>query len=493
MKNKMKSLWGKLRKNIKTTTFKRGGYSAAATGILLAVLVIVNLIVSALPADWISHDISSQKLYSIGDTTKEVLDAMTGDVTIYVLAAKGEEDEGIMQMLNRYADASDHITIETLDPTYSPSFLTQYEVPTDVTASSLVVVSDQRYKYIPYDDIYETSYDYSSYYYTGSYTTTSSYDGEGEVTSAIDYVLSDNIPKIYVLEGHDETELDDTFTEGITKNNFEYETLNLFTNPEIPDDCATLLINGPTSDLSEEEATLILDYLKNGGDALISLAYTEADMPNFNSVLEYYGLAVEPGVIFEGSSSYYSQYPYYVISYLNEDSDITSSIDSNTLSYASYLQGISYLDTVRNTISFTSLVATSSDSFLRVPENMTSDSWTMLDGDVAGPFDIALAVAEDVTTDDGEAATTNIALFASTDFLYISTSSQINNGDIALNALTYMSGLSSSVSIASKSTDLTSLSFTTSDVVFSLVVFVVGIPLATLIGGFVYWLKRRSK
>ena len=34
-----------------------------------------------------------------------------------------------------------------------------------------------------------------------------SFDGEGAITSAIDYVISDELPKLYSLEGHGEAEL----------------------------------------------------------------------------------------------------------------------------------------------------------------------------------------------------------------------------------------------------------------------------------------------
>lgn len=43
--------------------------------------------------------------------------------------------------------------------------------------------------------------DYSTYSYSYSF------DGEGLITSAIAYVVSDDLPQLYVLEGHGEAEL----------------------------------------------------------------------------------------------------------------------------------------------------------------------------------------------------------------------------------------------------------------------------------------------
>ena len=46
--------------------------------------------------------------------------------------------------------------------------------------------------------VYESSYDfdYSTYSYN---TTTTGYDGEGQITSALDYVLNDDMPKVYTV------------------------------------------------------------------------------------------------------------------------------------------------------------------------------------------------------------------------------------------------------------------------------------------------------
>ena len=69
------------------------------------------------------------------------------------------------------------------------SFTTAYTDET-VPNNSVIVECGSRYKYISYNDMYETSVDYTTY----SMQTTA-YDGEGQVTSAIDYVSSDNLPE----------------------------------------------------------------------------------------------------------------------------------------------------------------------------------------------------------------------------------------------------------------------------------------------------------
>ena len=59
--------------------------------------------------------------------------------------------------------------------------------------------------------------DYSTY----SYTTTG-FDGEGQIDSAISYVTSENLPILYTLDGHGEKELDSTLKEDIEKSEYRY-------------------------------------------------------------------------------------------------------------------------------------------------------------------------------------------------------------------------------------------------------------------------------
>ena len=54
--------------------------------------------------------------------------------------------------------------------------------------------------------------DYTTY--TSSMT---SYDGEGQITSAINYVISDDMPIVYVLTGHGEINLGSTFTDALER------------------------------------------------------------------------------------------------------------------------------------------------------------------------------------------------------------------------------------------------------------------------------------
>ena len=260
-----------------------GSYSAGYTALFLAVLLMGNLIVSRLPSKYTKIDLSGSGLYSIGDQTKAVLDGLSEDVTLYLVCQEGNEDSTVTHLLEQYAENSDHVTLETKDPVKSPTF-TQTYTTDQVADNSVIVVSGDRSKVISYADIYTGDYDYS----TGGYS--SSFDGEGQLTSAIAYVTTDDLPVLYVVTGHDEAEISSTVRSTIEKENIRLEDLNLMTDTDVPEDAAGLFLYAPMSDYSEEEAAKIIAYLEKGGKSLIISSYTETELPNFQSILSAYGI-----------------------------------------------------------------------------------------------------------------------------------------------------------------------------------------------------------
>ena len=199
--------------------FQGGSYALAISAIVLALLVVVNVLVSILPTSLTRFDISSSQLYSITSNTKSVVNALEEDVTIYWIVQADEEDPIVENLLDKYDSLSDHISVVKKNPDVYPTFTQQYTDET-VANNSLIVECGDKSCYISYSDIYLYETDFYSYGYTSA-----SFDGEGAITSAIDYVVSDELPQLYLLEGHGEAELPQTFQEQLEKDNIETQPL----------------------------------------------------------------------------------------------------------------------------------------------------------------------------------------------------------------------------------------------------------------------------
>ena len=252
--------------------FIAGSWSAFAA--LIVIAVVANLIAKSLPSAATQIDMTGNSLYSLSDQTKRIAASLDKDVTIYLLAVTGNEDDTIVRFLKHYADLSDRIRVEYVDPNQQPAFLKNYDLETArLYQNSLIVESGERYRLVGYDEIFVT--DYSMDYYTYSYSTTTTFAGENAVTNAIHYVTSDSLPKVYALSGHGEAELSGDITAMIQQDNMEYESLSLLSMDAVPEDAAAIIINVPSSDLGEYETEALLSYLENGGSVVLLTDYIE--------------------------------------------------------------------------------------------------------------------------------------------------------------------------------------------------------------------------
>lgn len=466
---------------------KHGTYSMAVTAVVIAIVVVLNLVVQEIPSKYREIDLSSQKLYTIGEQTEKILKNLKKDVTLYYIAQDGTESSDIKNLLEKYEEGSKHITVEQKDPAVSPKFASQY-TSDNISNNSIIVVCGDKSKVVDYSSMYETSINYQTY----SQEVTG-FDGEGQLTSAINYVVSDNMPVLYNLEGHDEFSMSETMKETIEKANIEIKSLNLLSEEAVPDDAECLFIFAPATDLTKEEADKIISYLENGGKALIVSNYTDEDMPNFESVLENYGVQPVDGIVLEGNTdNYVSQNPYYLLPNI-ESGEITSELSSQSRYVLVPLaQGIKKADNIRDTLNISSILTTSDSAYSKT--NLKDmDTMEKEDGDIDGPFDLAVSITEKV----GDDKETQIAYFASASIFNDSINSMVSgtNYELLSASLAWMCSTddSNQISIPSKSYDTTTLTVPTADINFWSI-FVTGVlPVCTLLIGFGIWMKRRKQ
>ena len=487
MKNKNHNKFDKkkLIGTISKKHIKNGSYTMVMSVIFIAVVIVINMIVSTIPSKYSEIDISSQKLYSIGDETKKMLKDLEKDVTIYQIAQSGSEDENIANLLKKYEDESKHIKVEQKDPVVNPKFVSQY-TSDDLSANSLIVVCGDRNKVIDYNNMYETSMDYQTY---SSQTT--GFDGEGQITSAIGYVTSENLPVLYTVEGHGEKDIYSSVKEDIEKANMDIKSLNLLTEGSVPDDADCLFIDSPSTDFSSDEKDAIIEYLENGGKAMIFSDYTTEDMPNFDAILENYGVQRVDGVVFEGDNQHYAmQMPYYLVPTINSTDASSETASAGYYVLVPYAQGIKQLEDVRDTVKIESILTTSDQAYSKT--DLNSNTIEKEDGDVEGPFDLGVSITESLD-DDKE---TQIVYYSTSNLMDSQTNQMVSGGNekLIMESLKWMTDTeeSASVSIPSKSLEVSYLTITDYDAAFWKICTIALIPGIFLVIGFVVWIKRRK-
>ena len=377
----------KLTSSANGKVFRSGVYSTAILAAAIVLAVLLNLLVGALPKKYTEFDLSEAKMYTLGDSSKKLVQSLDQDVTVYYLCETGSEDAILTKLLDHYADESSHFRWEQKDPAIYPTFAAQYGA-SDVSTGSLIVVSGENNVVLDAADLYE--YDYSDYYTTGSANVT--FGGEKQITSAIYKLTAAEETHAYYTTNHGEQALTSSLTEALEAQNITAQPLDLLTST-IPDDCDLLIINDPTSDFASDglvdEISQLQTYLENGGRVLLTTnGYDET--PNLDAVMAQFGLAREAGLVVEGDSSHalygypYSLFPDYGTT---DESTALDGVNRSTHVMLSVAQGITVTET--DGVTAESLLNTSEDAYSKLNFD-TSSTTDKENGDTDGPFSLAV-------------------------------------------------------------------------------------------------------
>ena len=367
--------------------FRNGLYSTAILAAAIVLAVLINLLVGAIPKKYTEFDLSAAKMYTLGDSSRQLMQSLDQDVTVYYLCETGSEDAIITKLLDHYADESGHFHWEQKDPALYPTFAAQYGAE-NASTGSLIVVSGENSEVLNAAELYE--YDYSDYYTTGAANVT--FGGEKQISSAIYKLTAAAESHAYYTTNHGEQTLTDTLTSALENQNLTLTGLDLLSD-SIPEDCDLLIINNPVQDFASagalvDEMSDLRGYLSRGGKLLITTdSYNRT--PNLDALLAEFGLSRTEGLVVEGDSSHsMNGYPTYLLpDYASAvESGVLDNVDKNRGVLLQMAQGIALTET-EDVIS-EALLTTSAESYSKTA-GYEMTTLTQEDGDPDGPFTLA--------------------------------------------------------------------------------------------------------
>ena len=476
----------KIKKIFRSTTSRNGSYSVGMIVLVIGIAVVVNMIAGQIPESYRNIDVSDNKIYEITDTSREMLKSLDKEIKFTVFAEKDSTDERIQTFLKKYTGLSDKIEVEWVDPVLHPSELTE----NNMEADGILISCEETGKStsVTFDDILVT--DEYSYYMTGSSSPTD-FDGEGQFTSAINFVASGETKKLYYTSGHGEQTFSSSVTELLEKNNIEGEEVNLLMTNEIPEDCELLMLYAPTADISEEEKERILSYMSEGGKVFIILGEMEGDAPNLDALLNEYGMQREEGYIADMQRNYQGNY-YYIFPEITATGELAEGLSSEMVLLVN-AHGLTMTDAARDTISVTEFMQTSSQAYAVTEETQEEGTYTL--GAVATEtISSEEEDAEDESSDSEEETKESRLTVVSSDSLIDSQLTDnlatLENLDLFMNAVTSNFDDTQNVAIEAKSLEITYNTMKHTGVTG--MVAIVGIPALVLLFGFMKWWKRRK-
>lgn len=478
-RNRQKAPLDGVKAGARAKALRAGGYSALLVAVLVAIAVVLNLIVGALPAGWTQFDLTAAGLYSLSDQTKELVGALDADVEVYLLARRGQEDERLVKLLDQYAALSNHLKVSAKDPVVYPNFAAQY-TDESIQENSVLVVSGDRSRYVSYYDIYEMSYN-------ADYSVNTEFAGEGSLTSAIGYVTSEDLPVVYPLTGHGEADLPTALATAIAGQNIEVgEALNLVSADAVPADAAAVLLYGPQSDLTAGDAEKLKAYLDGGGKLLVFTDDTGAAMPNLESVTGAFGLKAVQGLVCDPDAQHNVGYPHYLLPDLGAHAITTPLKTGGYYVLAPLAHGIDLSGAEELTeVSATALLTTSASAYNKA-DGFASQTVEQEDGDAVGAYALAAAAEKG---DSKLVWVGGTSLFDSQIDAMVSGA----NTDFFLNALGWACEQEQTVSIHAKSLSYESLTIPTGTRNLLTMLMVAVLPLAFVLAGVLVWNRRRVR
>ena len=442
-------------------------------------------------------DLTQEKLYTLTDESKERVKDIDKDVHIYFVGYT--DDNADLALAKQYKDANERIVAEAVDEESRPDLVEKYGIQ-DTGSSGIIVECGDRSKVLTASDL--VTYD-STTYETISIA-------EEKLTSAIISVTTDDIPKVYFLEGYSDFTLDYNmyYLSVYLENEItEVDTLNVLSTGNVPDDCDTLVITSPSQDFSNEAKTAIIDYINRGGNILwLNAAMAiSADLPNVNEVLALYGVnPFDVGAIRETDSSrMVVNSPDLVIPSLGY-SKITEDIYSDGIifRYPTKInineEGLEDLNVVE-----TDLVTTSENSYFRT--DFSNSSATAVEGEETGSFVVGAELEKTITEANEEtgasAVTSTLIIFGENYFIsdypftqeyqYAAIQVSTYNKDLVLNSLAYLSDREEDITARKSTGTVTYTATEQQDTIVRIIIFTV--PAIIILAGLIVWQKRRRK
>lgn len=366
--------------SIKKTGVKKGAYQGGLTVLVILILVIANLVAGQLPSNINTLDLSEEQVLELSKTSKEYLGDLDEKLQFIVLADKNDADPTIASFIEKYAATSKNISVQWVDPVLHPGTLSTYSAE----ANSVVIKNKatEDFEVISFSSIYSSSYD-------SSYQTVTTFDGDGQFTSAVHSLTNDTSHKIYLTSGHNEQALGASITALFDKANYETADLNTVLTADIPDDCDLLLINAPETDFTEDEVKNLESYVASGGKLMILPLSQEENLPNLTQLMKDYGLKMTEGYIADSTRSYQGQ-AYYLFPNVTATGDYLQEL-TNQMVLIPNTKGFTEVDPKSDDITVTQLLATSSDGY-----NVTEDD------QVQGTYTLGVVATQSVAEETAE-------------------------------------------------------------------------------------------
>lgn len=314
---------------VKSKNFKHGTLSTLLSIGFVVVIVLVNVIFSALTDRFPSMDIDLTKnsTNTLSEEAVKVVDSVKEKTVINILASENNANSGeyaqVVALANKMAERNSNITVEFTDLDQNPTFKSQYD-DENISSYNVVVESEKRYRVVTTDDMFPTeiNQNYQKVYYQ---------DVDSQLASAVSAVNAESLPVAAFDTAHNESGAAG-YRSLLESNNFEVVEFNLLTE-EIPENAQYIVLSVPQTDLSEAEVEKLDNFLNDQEDLkdrTVMFVYYPGmtEVSNLEAFINEWGLSVETGqIVYDNDANHKYSHPSYLLMTPESSLDLEGSED----------------------------------------------------------------------------------------------------------------------------------------------------------------------
>ncbi len=453
---------------LKARQTKYAAYAFVYVAAVIAALVVLNILGNRYNK---SLDTTANKRYSLSPQTAKIVKGLKQNATITYFNQSTRFTEG-KDLLDEYANLSPRVHVDYVDPDKDPELAREDGVRDFGTA--VVEIGAKK-------------------------DTAKSMTEEG-ITGSLIRDLKGNTRIVCFVTGSGEHQVSDTERDGLSqfsdllgKEEYQTKAVDLLQKAEVPDECTTLVIAGPTRDYLEPEVDAIKTYVESGGRALFLLdpplqmgQSAIAGNDALTNLLESWGVTLDKDLVldFNPIGQVVGLGPQVALVTQYDSQPIVSELKGTAVGLP-ITRSLEVKDTGKSTVQ---KLFDSSDNSLATSD-LNSPSVNLRDPkNKKGPFTLAAAGSFDTGKQNSQGR-----------FVVVGSSSWVanrfigfnGNSDLALNTVNWLSSDEDLISIHPKPPDDRRITMTRAQLNRVRLSSQFGFPLVAIVVGIGIWWKRR--
>ncbi len=424
-------------KEVATARTTRFGANALVYSILfIGLLGVINYLVYKHDRRW---DLTEQGVYSLSSQSQKVVKDLKKPLKIVGVKLPNPNQTALMKdTLDLYRYHNSNITIDMIDPESKPFLVDQYQLKTGNMIYLAYGEGDSKVE-SRLNDISEQT-----------------------ITNAIIKLTRSETKKAYYVTGHGEPSLDSdgqdglkTFADAVKNEHLKIENILLGQFQSVPEDAAAVMLVSPKKGLLPQEKEMLIKYANEGGRLLL---FTDPRTTNdIKEIAAAFNITVGNDIVLDRQVKLFSgpvlgfeplirSFGEHAISEgFNENTPV---IFSEASSVSAPVPGGS------NQGIYVELAKTQpggwAETNLGAIYDSSEPSADLNPEDKKGPVSLAVAYEkrlEDSSNKDGGERVTRVVVFGDSDWLTNSRNLLYANQDFGLNAVNWVAGEESSISI----------------------------------------------